>query len=88
MSANLYTGHEAEMYEAESLEAAWKKKPLAERQIDVMRSHIESALEVINAAGGTLCFEVISTEQAADLAIRQIKQAIAAAEYQSEQGAD
>lgn len=85
MKTNLYTGHEAEIDEMESLETAWSRKPLAERQIDVMRAHIESALEAINAAGGTLCFELMSTEQAAEIAIRQIKQALAAAEYQSKQ---
>lgn len=80
---NLYTGHEAEMeYQAEQ-EAAWAAKPLAERQIDVMRSRVESALDSLNQAGRENLFgEMVTPKQAVADALRQLGIAIQNAENQ------
>ena len=83
MTQKLFTGHEAEMeYEAEQ-NAAWVAKPIAERQIDVMRSRLESALESLNSVGKENLFgEVVTAESAVDSALHNLRQAIINADSQ------
>lgn len=83
MSTRIYTGHEAEMeYEAEA-KAAWAAKPKAERQLDVMRSRVESALEMLKSVGKENLFgEIVTAEDAAESVMYNLRQALMNAENQ------
>lgn len=73
----LTTGHEAEMDAEMDATRKWVAKPKAERQIDIIRARLESALEQINCVGETdLLGEVITAERAAEAAIRYMAKAI------------
>ena len=83
MTQKLYTGHESEMEYLTEQKAAWTAKPLAERQIDVMRSRVESALESLEQVGKDNLFgEMVTPEQAVADALRQLRIAIRNAESQ------
>lgn len=79
----LYTGHEVEMAAEAESEAAWAAKPLAERQIDMIRSRLESALDMINSIGQQNLFgEIVTASDAAESAIHNISEALRCAKAQ------